>query len=149
MASLYTGLHYKAVPRFGEFCSCCCLPLLPQLACSILATWEWPYGAALYMWEKEAKARSKRHRSGRRTRTPMGSKEDSPWDRTRKLHFFLTLLFLIQYQSNPIKTRGKFSRWPAASEHFIFQCQFFLIPLFHTVMKCFPSKHICFEQFQF
>ena len=31
---------YKAVPRFGEFCSCCCLPLLPQLACSILATWE-------------------------------------------------------------------------------------------------------------
>ena len=23
---------------FGEFCSCCCLPLLPQLACSILAT---------------------------------------------------------------------------------------------------------------
>ena len=23
---------------FGEFCSCCCLPLLPQLACSILPT---------------------------------------------------------------------------------------------------------------
>ena len=24
-----TGLQYKAVPRFGGFCSCCCLPLLP------------------------------------------------------------------------------------------------------------------------
>ena len=32
----FTGLDYKAVPRFGEFCSCCCLPPLPQLACSIL-----------------------------------------------------------------------------------------------------------------
>ena len=27
-----TGPNYKAVPRFGEFRSCCCLPLLPQLA---------------------------------------------------------------------------------------------------------------------
>ena len=35
----YTGNLYKAVPRFGEFCSCCFLPLLPQLACGILATW--------------------------------------------------------------------------------------------------------------
>ena len=25
--------------RFGEFCSCCCSPLLPQLAWSTLATW--------------------------------------------------------------------------------------------------------------
>ena len=33
---------------FGEFCSCCCLPLLPQLACSILATWERPYNEAQY-----------------------------------------------------------------------------------------------------
>ena len=37
-----------AVPRFGEFCFCCCLPLMPQLACSILATWERPYNRALY-----------------------------------------------------------------------------------------------------
>ena len=38
-----TGNLYKAiVPRFGEFCLCCCLPPLPQLACSILATWEQP-----------------------------------------------------------------------------------------------------------
>ena len=29
--------------RFGEFCSCCCLPPLPQLASSILATWGRPY----------------------------------------------------------------------------------------------------------
>ena len=34
----YTGLQYKVGPRFGEFCSCCCSPLLPQLACSILPT---------------------------------------------------------------------------------------------------------------
>ena len=44
---IYTGLnkewHYRCgISRFGEFCyCCCCLPLLPQLACSILATWEW------------------------------------------------------------------------------------------------------------
>ena len=44
----HTGLHYGAVPRFGGFSSCCCcLPLLPQLACSILATWERPYSEAL------------------------------------------------------------------------------------------------------
>ena len=29
----YTGNLYKAVPRFGEFCLCYCLPLLTQLAC--------------------------------------------------------------------------------------------------------------------
>ena len=28
-----------AVPRFGELCSCSCLPLQPELACSIHATW--------------------------------------------------------------------------------------------------------------
>ena len=39
---------YKAVPRFGEFCSCFCFPLLPKHACSILATWEWPYRDSLY-----------------------------------------------------------------------------------------------------
>ena len=34
--------------RFGELCSCYCLPLLTQLACSILATWERPYIDFLY-----------------------------------------------------------------------------------------------------
>ena len=43
-----TGNLYKAVPRFGEFCFCCCSPLLPQLACSILATWEQPNRDSLY-----------------------------------------------------------------------------------------------------
>ena len=42
-----TGLHHKAVPRFGECCPCCCLSHLPQRASSILATWEWPYSEAL------------------------------------------------------------------------------------------------------
>ena len=29
----YTGLLYKAIPWLGEFYSCCCLALLPQLGC--------------------------------------------------------------------------------------------------------------------
>ena len=43
-----TGAGKIVVPRFGEFCFCCCLPLLPQLACSIPATWEQPYRDSLY-----------------------------------------------------------------------------------------------------
>ena len=27
-----TGVAKRVLPRFGEFCYCCCLPLLPQLA---------------------------------------------------------------------------------------------------------------------
>ena len=27
-----TGAAKRVLPRFGEFCYCCCLPLLPQLA---------------------------------------------------------------------------------------------------------------------
>ena len=38
-----TGLGCKDVLRFGEYCSCFCLPLLPQLPCSILGTWERPF----------------------------------------------------------------------------------------------------------
>ena len=40
------------VPRVGEFCFCCCVPLPPQLACSILETWEQPYGDSLYLSER-------------------------------------------------------------------------------------------------
>ena len=47
-ANSRTGLDYEAIPRFSEFFSCCCLPLLPQLDCSILTTWEQPYSPALY-----------------------------------------------------------------------------------------------------
>ena len=43
-----TGLGYKVVPRFGEFCSCCCISLLPELGCSILATLGPPFSRALY-----------------------------------------------------------------------------------------------------
>ena len=42
-----TELGYKVGPRFGEFFSCCCLPLLPGLACSIHATWGLPVSRAL------------------------------------------------------------------------------------------------------
>ena len=33
-----TELRKSLCTWFGEVCSCCCLPLLPQLACNILAT---------------------------------------------------------------------------------------------------------------
>ena len=39
--TLVRGVVKKRIPRFGEFCYCCCSPLLPQRACNILATWEW------------------------------------------------------------------------------------------------------------
>ena len=42
-----TGNLYKVVLRFGEFCSCCSLRVLPKFACSILATWERPYRDSL------------------------------------------------------------------------------------------------------
>ena len=43
-----TGNLYKAVPRFGELCSCCCLPHLTELACSILPTMYKAFFWALY-----------------------------------------------------------------------------------------------------
>ena len=56
ICSAYTGLDYKTVPRFGELCFCCCLPLRPKLACSILVTWGPPYTGSLYNdligWER-------------------------------------------------------------------------------------------------
>ena len=50
------GLHYEAVSRFGESYSCCCLSLLPQLACSILQTWKWPYTRALKVFSVASKS---------------------------------------------------------------------------------------------
>ena len=46
-APTYKGFGKKVVPRLREFCSCSCLPLLPGLACRILATWETPFCRAL------------------------------------------------------------------------------------------------------
>ena len=52
MYHLFSRSLYRAPliggPRFGEFCSCSCLPLLPQLASSIHATWGPPFSGALY-----------------------------------------------------------------------------------------------------
>ena len=48
-----TGIAKRVLPRFGEFCYCCCLPLLPQLAYSILATWEALFWRPLYGCGKE------------------------------------------------------------------------------------------------
>ena len=36
---LSTRVGQNSWPRFGEFCSCCCLPFLPQLAWRIHAFW--------------------------------------------------------------------------------------------------------------
>ena len=44
----FTGISQKTAPRFGEFCSCCYLPLLPQLGCSIHATLGPPFSLALH-----------------------------------------------------------------------------------------------------
>ena len=40
---------------FGEFCSCCCLPLLSQLAYSILPTTYQPLFPPLYMYIRTKK----------------------------------------------------------------------------------------------
>ena len=48
----WDGIGWRTVPRFGQFCSCCCLPLLPQLACNILATWERLFSRSLYKIQK-------------------------------------------------------------------------------------------------
>ena len=37
----------------GEFCSCCCFLLLSGLACSFRATWDPPFGRALYRSHKK------------------------------------------------------------------------------------------------
>ena len=50
---------------FGEICSCCCLPLLTQLACSIHGTWGPPIRGALYNFTEEIPLR---FRQGRLTR---------------------------------------------------------------------------------
>ena len=45
----YTEPKKSLCTWFGEFCSCCCLPLLPQLACSILPTKYKDFFWALYI----------------------------------------------------------------------------------------------------
>ena len=37
---MYTGVAQRVLPRFREFCYCCCSPLLPQISQSILETWD-------------------------------------------------------------------------------------------------------------
>ena len=44
------GSTNRRAPGFCEFCSCSCLPLLPQLSCSIHATWGPPISGALYIY---------------------------------------------------------------------------------------------------
>ena len=44
----YTEISLSWCTRFGEFYYCCCLSLLPQLACSIHAIWSIDFSWALY-----------------------------------------------------------------------------------------------------
>ena len=46
---IYTGAGKIFVPRFGEFCFCCCLPLQPQLPCRVLTTWGPQFCRPLYI----------------------------------------------------------------------------------------------------
>ena len=39
------------LPRFGEFCSCCCLSLLPGFPCGMHATWGPPFSPPMYILE--------------------------------------------------------------------------------------------------
>ena len=41
------GSAKRRSPRFGEFCYCSCLPLLPVFTCSFHATWGPPFSRAL------------------------------------------------------------------------------------------------------
>ena len=47
--NIYRARQKKASARFGEFCYCCFLPLLPELACSIHLTWKKPFSRPLYL----------------------------------------------------------------------------------------------------
>ena len=49
-----SGTYRDQLARFGEFCICCCSPLLPQLACSIPKPWPKPFSRALYckLWKE-------------------------------------------------------------------------------------------------
>ena len=46
-----TGPGNNTCTWFGEVCSCCCLPLLPGIACSIHTTWGSSFSWALYRAE--------------------------------------------------------------------------------------------------
>ena len=65
------GFTIRAVPGLGEFFSCCCLPLVPQLACSILATWERPYSEALYRYQQKNETRFLFCKAPTMTRAPI------------------------------------------------------------------------------
>ena len=46
---LYQGSAERRGTRFGEFCYCSCLPLLPELAHNIHATWGPSFSQAMYI----------------------------------------------------------------------------------------------------
>ena len=47
-----TEIGLSRCTRFGEIYYCCCLSHLPQLACSIHATWCIDLSRSLYIWDK-------------------------------------------------------------------------------------------------
>ena len=53
MTSADSHITCVARLRFGEFFSCSCLPLLPQLSRSIHATWPKPFSRALFTREQQ------------------------------------------------------------------------------------------------
>ena len=51
------GTTKMLAASFHKFCSCCCLPLLPQLVCSIHATWPRSFIGSLNTKSKQIKKR--------------------------------------------------------------------------------------------
>ena len=49
MSPSLVNTYFSGLGWPGEFCSVCCLLLLPQFACSIHATWTKTFSRALYM----------------------------------------------------------------------------------------------------
>ena len=91
--SVNKRLHHKAVPRFGEFCSCYCLPL-PQLACSILATREQPYSEALYVYIRRVNSSHLPESSESwkwQWKTKSAQKADKIWPQPYRQFYFLIL----------------------------------------------------------
>ena len=128
-----TGLDLKAVPRFGELCSCRCSPLLPQLACSTLATWDRPYSRALYSQLYSFHPTSDRSRSRRR---PGGGGSASP-------SFCLSLKLFIMLCISP--TAGVCMNFTKVGRPFLARSHSWsttLCPAFLAICKQFYNQNI-------
>ena len=93
--TIYTGPGKKMVPRLREFCSCCCLSLLPDIAWKILATWDPFFCRALYAnLLKTLKLNQRSFNTAHLMTTRL-----SPMRFFRTKHFKMPLQYGVQYGS--------------------------------------------------